>query len=962
MDFCRDWTYNGTGPNDCRGGGTLRKPNVPSLGYELRKQYINQSPRGQQTSTSRFHIYKLDLDPVDAWTYGTAWGQTPEGLVRGIILELGEGGFANENGGALAGGTVELDWVRLVPRDGSTSVRLGWNGFGGRVTLVATHAETGDTVQVFPDDDSSATDFADNRSFLWDHGFLPPGHWSITASSGATSRTVSLTIDPAPLVTVLDPDETGGQDFAKTVLGDAWDMTNPADVQRYGWLRNVAPAQFGSEGFFGHSLPLPQAGAGDPDVSLVTDDFRAPANRVTIDGDRWHRLTFTLELDHPELKVPELLDDQWGSVARVIWRPVGFAGGLFTNSQDIWVMDGGPHTYTLDLAAMRRAGGRLCTDCDIEDTSETTMVAQQPWQGPMAALRIDPHEGTNARGFRIRDVTLAADDMPNGNGLFTIRWRVADATFSQSVANAAGADARVTLYWSSQRGGTRTLIAQGVNADLGAFTWNTSALPRGQAAWVSIDVTDASGNTTSRWSTGPLAVPSTPTISTDTDGDAMPDTWETRYGLSPASSADAGDDPDGDGVSNVTEFTRGTSPLIPNTWILAEGATGLFSERLALVNPEESAADVEVTFLREGQPPVVRDFALDGFGRLTIDVNAIDGMGATSASAVITAKTGAVVAERTMFWGNNRYGGHTGKALAHARTEWFLAEGNVGFFNTYILLANATDTEADVTLDFLLETGDAPAEPPIVYTVRVPARRRVTVDAGAVDVGGRRLTDRSFSTHITSTAPIMVERAMYFGADPPAPNFWPGGHDVPAVERPSTQWFVAEGTTGGGFNEYLLLANPNPTSTTATITYLTRHWLDRGSASHHEAPEPHDGVRQRRAPTRRPGRVGVDRGDAAYHRGTRHVLARPGPEPVAGRARERRLDGNGHPLGARRGREERAAGLQDLRPLRKPERGRRRGEGHVAATIRQGRPGALCRACRHPGDPIERSVDVAARW
>jgi hypothetical protein len=45
---------------------------------------------------------------------------------------------------------------------------------------------------------------------------------------------------------------------------------------------------------------------------------------------------------------------------------------------------------------------------------------------------------------------------------------------------------------------------------------------------------------------------------------------------------------------------------------------------------------------------------------------------------------------------------------------------------------------------------------------------------------------------------------------------------VPAIEAPRTEWFVAEGTTAGGFNEYLLLANPNPTSTTARITYLTR--------------------------------------------------------------------------------------------------------------------------------------------
>lgn len=56
----------------------------------------------------------------------------------------------------------------------------------------------------------------------------------------------------------------------------------------------------------------------------------------------------------------------------------------------------------------------------------------------------------------------------------------------------------------------------------------------------------------------------------DTDGDQMPDGWESAYGLNPLSN-DAVADLDGDGVSNLVEFLRGRNPSTGIT----EGGTGL---------------------------------------------------------------------------------------------------------------------------------------------------------------------------------------------------------------------------------------------------------------------------------------------------------------------------------------------------------------------------------------------------
>jgi hypothetical protein len=49
----------------------------------------------------------------------------------------------------------------------------------------------------------------------------------------------------------------------------------------------------------------------------------------------------------------------------------------------------------------------------------------------------------------------------------------------------------------------------------------------------------------------------------DSDGDGLPDLWETAFGLNPDGN-DANGDPDGDGLSNLQEYGRGTDPQADN--------------------------------------------------------------------------------------------------------------------------------------------------------------------------------------------------------------------------------------------------------------------------------------------------------------------------------------------------------------------------------------------------------------
>jgi len=57
---------------------------------------------------------------------------------------------------------------------------------------------------------------------------------------------------------------------------------------------------------------------------------------------------------------------------------------------------------------------------------------------------------------------------------------------------------------------------------------------------------------------------------TDTDGDGLPDTWETQYGLNPFDGTGANGpdgDPDGDHFTNLQEYLAGTNPMDPASFL-----------------------------------------------------------------------------------------------------------------------------------------------------------------------------------------------------------------------------------------------------------------------------------------------------------------------------------------------------------------------------------------------------------
>jgi hypothetical protein len=251
------------------------------------------------------------------------------------------------------------------------------------------------------------------------------------------------------------------------------------------------------------------------------------------------------------------------------------------------------------------------------------------------------------------------------------------------------------------------------------------------------------------------------------------------------------------------------------TYYLSEGATGaFFDEDVLIANPNASDAPVTLTFSKEDGSQVTTTQTVPAQAHATVHVDRIPGLEATAASTQVRSEFGLpLVVERTMFWDRTYYAGHTGSAVDQPANDWFFAEGSHGFFNTYVLVINPNATPADVTFTFLRE-----ADSPVTKTVTVGASTRLTLDCGTVP----DIVNRSFGITVHATQPIMAERSMYFGTT--SSRLWSGGTESAGVTALSPHWFMAEGATGGFFDTFILLSNPNGVDANVTLQYL----LDTG--------------------------------------------------------------------------------------------------------------------------------------
>ena len=394
-------------------------------------------------------------------------------------------------------------------------------------------------------------------------------------------------------------------------------------------------------------------------------------------------------------------------------------------------------------------------------------------------------------------VTLA-DPLPVGTTFGTC---IATAG---GVCGGSGNNRTVTFASIAGASSATVTITATVSAAMGATLVNTAVV-----AAATFDPVTAN-NTATATSHTPGVNPS------DTDNDALPNDWETRYGLDPNSGVGvngAGGDPDGDGRTNFQELTEGSHPRGFVITYLAEGATGsFFDTRIALANPTATTARVLARYQKDDGTVVSDARTMLPFSRLTIDVDAVASMASAAFSSLIEADV-QVVADRTMTWGTGGYGSHAERGvLTRTATTWFLAEGAThGSFDLFYLIQNPGPVAAAVEIAYLRPAPLTPIIRP--YVVGPNSRQTIRVD----DVPGLAETDVSAAIRTTNAVPIIVERAMYFTRPD---QVYAAGHESAGVTAPQTRWFLAEGATGSFFNMFILIANPSTDAASVQMEYL----------------------------------------------------------------------------------------------------------------------------------------------
>lgn len=246
-------------------------------------------------------------------------------------------------------------------------------------------------------------------------------------------------------------------------------------------------------------------------------------------------------------------------------------------------------------------------------------------------------------------------------------------------------------------------------------------------------------------------------------------------------------------------------------WYFAEGYTGgSFDSYILVQNPGTETADITFTFMLPGGKTVTRTAMAPPSSRITVHVDDVPGVENAEVSTSVESTNGVgVVADRSVYFEYRGFsGGHAEVGVNAPAESWYLAEGYTGGeFDTYVLVQNPADRQAEVDATFMKEDGKTVRRS---YTISPHSRFTITAD----EIPG--LESAGFSTRLVSTngVGVIAERAMYFDYGGLA-----GGHGGKGVAAPAADWYFGEGYTGGLFDTWILIQNPGDRAAKVRATF-----------------------------------------------------------------------------------------------------------------------------------------------
>ena len=262
-------------------------------------------------------------------------------------------------------------------------------------------------------------------------------------------------------------------------------------------------------------------------------------------------------------------------------------------------------------------------------------------------------------------------------------------------------------------------------------------------------------------------------------------------------------DPSGDGMHRIWGHDSLGTTTPTKTWYLAEGCTYGGVETWVLVqNPNDSAAGVQLTYMTTSGPVAGPCASLPPYSRKSFNVGDTV-VGQLEVSTKVSADK-PVVAERSMYgpkrsWGTNSIG------ASETSKTWYLAEGCTnGGFESWILVQNPNNSDADIQLTYMTPEGEKPGP-----SATLPPNSRNSFNVADVVPN-----NWDVSTVVTAKLPVVAERAVYW-------NGRKGAHDSVGVTAPHDTWYLAEGCTGGSFETWVLVQNPGDSPASVGLTFMT---------------------------------------------------------------------------------------------------------------------------------------------
>lgn len=430
---------------------------------------------------------------------GTKWSGS---IVELIVLPF--------SGPGAAGATVKLDYARLTTENPNTArpYTIQWSGGSGDITLYASP----DDKTLDADDIEIATVEASDGSYTFQTGVLPAGTYYIAAveGSGTSWSNGALVINDVPNVTITKPSMTSGEEYASSVIGNAWDMNDVTDANDdlKPWEETcLANGQFTSSIYSADFVPNCRSTYIDPIVYLGGLDVNPPGIQdPLIDTDKYRYFSFRYRLNAGDQNVGQ------GWVSRVGWWQTNATDNITTQeivmSRDVILFEGW-NTYKVDMWA-----------ADIVDENHPV---QRSWRASAPnRLRFDPAELNSSllpADFDLDWIKLTAMDEVEAGRPFSIEYEPSESGVSY------------TLYYDTDTnpGNGRTQIGTaprpanpaapsgGFSIFLpalfndfvpctatGCYTWSTGSVPAGEY-YICIEADDGL-NESYRCSEAPVVV------------------------------------------------------------------------------------------------------------------------------------------------------------------------------------------------------------------------------------------------------------------------------------------------------------------------------------------------------------------------------------------------------------------------------------------------------------------------